>query len=713
MNKSGSYLLLIPVSLGITTLATQIIILREFLSLYNGNELVLGLVLANWMLLTAAGAWIGRKTRQRANSEQAILIKLLLLAITGPLILLLANYLRRMLFPPGSLIGITKIFAFTFLLLSPFCILSGYLFSRISGLLHHLWDKQTVAKVYAWESAGSVLGALLANFILVFILPPFPGLLSIILLTAWITGFISYRRKLSLTFRVIILVTAGFTGILLLIRPGNLSNKWMYPGQKIESYRNTPYGSLMVTSMEGQLNFYSNHSLLFSSNNIIQNEESVHYAMLQRPAAQNVLVVEGGISGALNEILKYPVNQVHYVEMNPWIAKLGQEYCKELNDKRVTLIQGDVRQYLKKSGITYDIVLLLVPEPSTILVNRFYTLEFFRILRSRMQSGAVLSLGLVPTPNYLGAESAKLQSVMFSTLKQVFPLVALLPGDKNYYLASGKPLDTRIAGKAAQLGISTEYANEYFLDDQVISDRSDKILKELNPRAELNTDFKPVAFFDQINYWLSQYPGAENIFFLFFMLMVQSWIIFSKPVQTGMMVTGLSASSLQMLLLFSFQVMYGNLFLMIGAFIMVFMTGLYLGSIYAGKWDLISISKKIPQLQMIMSLTGLLVLGFMVLLRLDSMASPMAYAGFLLLDLLIAVLAGIQYSCFAGTGQKEAAHISGSLYSSDMLGSAAGTLLVTIILIPFLGIINATLTIVVINALTAGWLLIKRNTLLL
>jgi hypothetical protein len=46
--------------LGSTTIIAQILLLREFLTVFNGNELVIGVVLANWMVLTGIGAYLGK-----------------------------------------------------------------------------------------------------------------------------------------------------------------------------------------------------------------------------------------------------------------------------------------------------------------------------------------------------------------------------------------------------------------------------------------------------------------------------------------------------------------------------------------------------------------------------------------------------------------------------------------------------------------------------
>ena len=46
--------------LGMSSLMTQIITLREFMNVLAGNELIIGLILANWLLLTGFGSYLGR-----------------------------------------------------------------------------------------------------------------------------------------------------------------------------------------------------------------------------------------------------------------------------------------------------------------------------------------------------------------------------------------------------------------------------------------------------------------------------------------------------------------------------------------------------------------------------------------------------------------------------------------------------------------------------
>ena len=45
------------VALGLTSTIGQLLLLRELVAVFYGNELVLGLILAAWLAWVAAGAW--------------------------------------------------------------------------------------------------------------------------------------------------------------------------------------------------------------------------------------------------------------------------------------------------------------------------------------------------------------------------------------------------------------------------------------------------------------------------------------------------------------------------------------------------------------------------------------------------------------------------------------------------------------------------------
>ena len=53
-------------ALGVSCVMTQLSLMRELLGAFSGNEMVLGVVLGNWLLLMGIGTWLGRTS---TNSE--------------------------------------------------------------------------------------------------------------------------------------------------------------------------------------------------------------------------------------------------------------------------------------------------------------------------------------------------------------------------------------------------------------------------------------------------------------------------------------------------------------------------------------------------------------------------------------------------------------------------------------------------------------------
>jgi len=49
---------------GVSSIVTQLSLMREMLGAFAGNEMVLGVILGNWLLLTGLGAFLGRSAHR-------------------------------------------------------------------------------------------------------------------------------------------------------------------------------------------------------------------------------------------------------------------------------------------------------------------------------------------------------------------------------------------------------------------------------------------------------------------------------------------------------------------------------------------------------------------------------------------------------------------------------------------------------------------------
>ena len=91
--------------------------LREFLSIFQGNELVIGVVLATWMVLTGLGSFLGKFAQRAARSKAFFAGALLALGLLPSLTVFLLRYLRNVLFLPGGMLGLMEVFWCAVLLL--------------------------------------------------------------------------------------------------------------------------------------------------------------------------------------------------------------------------------------------------------------------------------------------------------------------------------------------------------------------------------------------------------------------------------------------------------------------------------------------------------------------------------------------------------------------------------------------------------------------
>jgi spermidine synthase len=706
--KIGFNRLIPAFSLGFTALITQIILLREFLTVFYGNELVIGIVLSNWMILTALGAGAGRKIAVRSNNNSFPGLALLLLNIFSILIVILLNVLRNIVFLPGSQVGIYQVLFTSAILMMPFCLLSGYLFTYLSASLSKEFRINMIHRIYAVESAGSVAGGIIVSFFLVYFLKSLQILGVFLIINMFIILLVRQIRE---SFRTKwIFISAGIIFIFLIygLNLDRIIKKTLFPNQELVYLRDTPYGNLAITKSAEQLNFYENTSLLFATNDVTTSEEDVHYAMIQHPDPENILLISGGISGTIPEILKYNVKAIDYVEINPWIIRLGKVWADVPDMEQVNVIIKDPRIYLKENQKKYDVILMNLPEPKTAQLNRYYTLEFFSSIKQHMLPGSILSLSLPSTLNYLSDEANQLNSVIFNTLSKVYKCILIVPGNRNYLLASDFPTDIDIPRLIQEKEINNVYVNQYYLDYMSLKERSDLILQQLDTHASVNMDFKPVCYFEHLKYWMSQFNINYWIPFGFILIIFLLSMIWLKPLLLGIYTGGFAGSAIELLLIMTFQILYGYVYNYTGIIITVFMSGLALGALYREKILKTSING-FMLLQLVIILYASL-LPIMIML-LSSLILPgiLLHSIFILLTLIISIVTGMQFSLGSSILKEQFQSRAAKLYSSDLLGSAFGALLFSVFMMPVLGIFVSSLLVATLNLFSVAIIFINRK----
>ncbi|MBU0979236.1 MAG: fused MFS/spermidine synthase [Nanoarchaeota archaeon] len=708
MDKKREKLLFYSITaLGISSVITQILLMREFLSVFYGNELVLGMILANWLLLTGVGAWLGRYADRFKGKLRLIIYSQIAIAFLPFVNILLIRWLRNVIFPVGSMVGIVEIFLSSFILLLPYCIISGFLLTLFCTVFSFKQDAKAIGRVYFIDNIGDILGGILFSFILVFLLNPFQMIFFIMFINLLAALLLAIFIKNTLLEYVLIALLA-LSVLAVAIDFDTISTKMQYEGQELIANEHSLYGHLVVTRSEDQLNFYENGVILFSTENTISNEETVHYAMVQHPSPKRVLLISGGVAGTLDEILKYDVEHVTYVELDPKVIGLGQRYASLPDDDRITIVNKDARTYIKEIHEEFDldlfdVIIIDLPDPGTAQLNRFYTLEFFEEAKRILNHDGILATSLISTENYINPEAVKLNSVLYNTLQTIFSNTIIIPGTRNHFIASENDLTYGIAGMIEALNISTSYVNAGYLMGEITEERVRYLFSTLDPDVGLNLDFEPASYYHHLLYWLSHFKVNYFLLIGIILAITLVFVIRLRPVSFAIFTTGFAASGLEVILLIGFQIIYGFIYHMIGIIITMFMLGLAVGSFYMNR------TLKKRKIGSLIKLE-LLIAGLAIALPFILIASgSTAIVLVPLLTFLVALLTGMEFPLASKLCFSKVSKTAASLYNADLVGAFVGALLVSALLLPLLGLLKVCLLISGLNLVSAGILFIKRN----
>ena len=491
-----------------------------------------------------------------------------------------------------------------------------------------------------------------------------------------------------------------------------ISRSLEYAGQKVVFDGLSPYGSLVVTESPGQLNFIENGVPLFSTGNVEQIEETVHYAMAQRPGARRVLLISGGPSGVAREILKYPVEAVDYVELDLLILAVARRYVPEsLADHRIGVINSDGRLFVRQTRQRYDVVIADVSDPSTSQLNRFYTREFFSEVHRILAPGGVLSLHVGSYENYLSPELARMIGVTERTLREGFANVLILPGGRVFFLASDGPLTEDVAKRMEAAGVKARLVTRGYLKGMLTPDRMADVCRAISPDAAVNEDFNPILYYYHLRYWMSQFQFRFGLFEGVLAVLMLIYLVRLRPVPLVIFCGGFAASALEVVLLLVFQAMFGSLYYQVGLIVTVFMLGLVIGAMLVGRW--LGDWKRRQLIGLAIAVTAYAACLPLALWGLGQAEGPAAMVagriGIPLLTLLLAALVGMQFPLAARIDFHGPAATSARLYTADYLGAALGALLVSTLLIPVLGVFVVCFLTAGLNLAAAGVMLVRGN----
>jgi len=729
---------------GLSGIIAQVILMRELLVSFHGNELTLGIILANWLILVAVGSFITGRIPEKAESKMEIFVLFqLFFGIALPFTIYLSRIFRNiLLFTPGEGLGFGSIFYSSFLVLLPVTLPQGALFTYGCRLYSQCVKKDvsSIGEVYVLESVGAIVGGMLVTFFLVqylnsfeiaFILSLTNGLISIFLL--WPRSRSLHPAFQTLLWILSILFSFAFT-YGLLPRTSSAIHQFSTDAQwkslNVIHSENSIYGNVTVTKKGEQFTFFTNGlpSITTPVPDIASIEDFVHFPMLFHEKPQSLLILSGGAGGMIHEILRYPVRHVDYVEMDPLLLRLVQKFSTpltqfELSDPRVRIHYMDDRFFIKRTQDRFDLIFIGLPAPQELQSNRLFSAEFFSIAREKMNPDGIIVLNLPGSLTYISPELRDLNRCILDTLETVFRSVRVIPGDTNLYLASDSSKLERVTSaemvkRLEQRGIKTSLFTKSYLEFRLHERWLKWFFESIEGKeVQINSDFRPIGVFFSLSYWNALFsPSLTTIFkwfqgfslqmlisfmVLFTLLMAVLFIkrplIARNSIPYAIFTSGLSAMIFNLAVIFIFQSFCGYLYHQIGLLIAVFMFGVALSSLYMTRHlDKIqrdsNLFLKIEMCIILFSFLFPYVFSIPPQYLGRTALSSLIYPMFLIMAFFSGAWIGLQFplasKLYLALPRKERTlgHTAGLLYGADLVGGFLGGLFGGIFLLPILGL---------------------------
>jgi len=748
LNKMKKRFSLAILVMGFSGLVAQILLLRELLIVFSGNELCIGIILANWLILEAFGSYVlGRRAERSKYKFEAFTIITILFSLSLPIAIYLTRILKGVMgISIGESIGLLPMFYSSFLVLFAVSILHGALFTyscRIYSLFSRP-DASSVGRVYVYETVGTIIGGIACTYLLVPYYNTFQAATGLALLNflvclvllapSWKTGL--FQKTVLAVLSVLIF----FSGYLLFAGKADKLHHYsiqaQWKNQNIVHYQNSQYGNICVLENQGQYIFFLDGipNIITPIPDIPYIEEFVHLPLLAHPEPAKLLILSGGAGGIINEALKHPsIEAIEYAELDPLLLDLLRKFPtplteSELNDRRVKIKHIDGRLLLKKTRNKYDLIFVGIQEPSNLQANRFFTKEFFSLVKERLNKGGILVLGLPGSLTYLNEELRNLNSCIFNTLESVFSYIRVIPGDgRNLFLSSDSreiaQIDKmQIIERLSQRNIAADVIVPWHIEKKLHHGWQDWFSRFLEGSSQkINSDFTPLGLFYSISHWNAVFtPSLRGIFsqferinlrgvvllfvislLLYFFFRSKNIPSFQGGISLSIITTGFAGMIFDLMIIFIFQSIYGYVFSWIGILVASFMAGAACGAMI--------ITTVLPRIKNCLKLfikIELAIICFSIAFPFVFLAAH-AYLGsmdvffifrmfFLVISFISGLLTGSQFPLANKLylqNSKSLSQTAGLLYASDLLGGWFGGILGAVVLLPVLGLTGTCITV--------------------
>jgi len=467
---------LAAVTLGVTGLASltlQVVWTRLLASILGPTTYAFSAVVAIFILGiaggSALGAWLSRRVARPVAAlamtvSACAAMALAAAATVDPVLLEVARLVAR---PEVTFAQVlTREWLFTAAILLPMSLAFGAAFPLALAVAAR--DEASMVAdlglVYAVNTAGAIVGALGAGFVLV----PWLGLHDTIRLVgallAVAAAALAYSARpqpawLALGVGVVVAVGAWFVPEWdpRLLSSGAYKYAAAARGPDLETaltagelryYREGSTATVAVRRLGGITSLSIDGKVDASDGaDMLTQRLLAHVPLLLHPAPRRAAILGLGSGVTLGSALTHGLDRAVVLEISPEVVEASRYFDpvnhRPLADPRTRLVVGDGRTHLLLAEETYDVIVSEPSNPWMAGIASLFTREFFEIARARLAPGGVLC----QWAHTYDISEADLRSIV-ATFLTVFPNGTLwVVGEADVLLVgSTEPLTDRLAG---------------------------------------------------------------------------------------------------------------------------------------------------------------------------------------------------------------------------------------------------------------------------
>ena len=225
-----------------------------------------------------------------------------------------------------------------------------------------------------------------------------------------------------------------------------------------------------ITHWKGNYWFFADgHNQFSTADSWLYFEPLVHPVMSHHEQPKNILVIGGENGMAISELLKYDIARIDLLPIDSALVQFSKSHpllskfnAQSLESKNVHVKSHDIFRTLSQGKVQYDVIIVDLPDPKSLLINQFYTTEFYELCYQKLEVDGLL-VTQAGSPYFATRSFFMLEETLrksgLHTLRYHNQIMTI--GEWGWVIGSKKPIEEQAIIDSFKNGkISTKWLNQ-------------------------------------------------------------------------------------------------------------------------------------------------------------------------------------------------------------------------------------------------------------